>query len=313
MGMMLPEIRLLQAAIALAEELNFSRAARRLRIEQSTLSKRIQELESELGYLLFARNRQNVDLTDAGRGFVEQARLAILHVERAVGAGRSAHEEAGAALNVGRSPYTDPFLITTLLSVRLPLFPQLRTQVTQQFSCDLVHDVLVGALDLAIATEPPEVSRLTTVKIAESPFYIAMPEGDTLAYENSVTLDMLAGRPWVLFERRIHPPVYSTLMQLADQRKVAPSKIHHVVVPEDAYSFIVDDEAVAFVVKSGAIRIARDGITVRPLSEDTLRLKTYLASRADNNSKVVSELVRAFMRKLSALTWGDPFSMHVPA
>lgn len=102
-------------------------------------------------------------------------------------------------------------------------------------------------------------------------------------------------------------------MQLADQRKVAPSKIHHVVVPEDAYSFIVDDEAVAFVVKSGAIRIARDGITVRPLSEDTLRLKTYLASRADNNSKVVSELVRAFMRKLSALTWGDPFSMHVPA
>jgi hypothetical protein len=129
-----------------------------------------------------------------------------------------------------------------------------------------------------------------------------MPEKDTLAYENSVTLDMLAGRPWVLFERRIHPPVYSTLMQLADQRKVAPSSIHHVVVPEDAYSFIVNEEAVAFVVKSGAIRIARDGITVRPLAEDALMLKTYLASRADDNSKVVSELVRTFMRKLSRFT-----------
>jgi len=300
--MMLPEIRLLQAVIVLAEELNFSRAARRLRIEQSTVSKRIQELESQLGYPLFTRNRQIVELTDAGRGFVEQARLALLHVERAVGSGHFAHEDSETALNVGRSPYTDPFLITTLLSIRLPLFPQLRTQVTQQFSCDLIHDVLVGALDLAIATEPPEVSHLTTVKIAESPFYIAMPEKDTLAYENSVTLDMLAGRPWVLFERRIHPPVYSTLMQLADQRKVAPSSIHHVVVPEDAYSFIVNEEAVAFVVKSGAIRIARDGITVRPLAEDALMLKTYLASRADDNSKVVSELVRTFMRKLSRFT-----------
>jgi DNA-binding transcriptional LysR family regulator len=311
--MMLPDIRLLQAAIALAEELNFSRAARRLRIEQSTLSKRIQELESELGYLLFARNRQSVELTDAGSGFVELARIALWHVERAVGSGRFAHEDAEAALNVGRSPYTDPFLITTLLSIRLPLFPQLRTQVTQQFSCDLIHDVLVGALDLAIATEPPEVGRLTTVKIAESPLYIAMPEKDELAHKNSVSLDMLAGRPWVLFERRTHPPVYGELMQLADQRKVAPSTLHHVVVPEDAYSFIVDDDAVAFVVKSGAIRIAREGITVRPLNEDALMLKTYIASRADNRSRVVSELVRAFMRKLSVLTRTEPFSTRAPA
>ena len=113
--MLLPEIRLLQAAIVLAEELNFSRTAERLRIEQSTLSKRIQELESDLALPAFARNRQYVELTDAGRGFVEQARLALLHVERAVGSGRFAHEDAEAALNVGRSPYTDPFLITTLV------------------------------------------------------------------------------------------------------------------------------------------------------------------------------------------------------
>jgi hypothetical protein len=59
---------------------------------------------------------------------------------------------------------------------------------------------------------------------------------------------------------------------------------------------------VAFVVKSGAIRIARDGITVRPLAEDVLMLKTYLASRADEKSRVVSELVRALVRKLSTLT-----------
>ncbi len=311
--MVLPEIRLLETAIVLAEELHFSRSAARLRIDQATVSRRIQELEGELGFLLFERNHQIVELTDAGRGFVEEARLALLHVERAVGSGRLANENAELVLNIGRSPYTDPFLATTLLSVKLPLFPQLKIELSQQFSCDLVREVLGGRLELAIATEPPESKRLTKVKVAESPFYIAMPEEDELAYEDSVTLEMLARRPWVIFERRMHPPVYDAMMRLAEERKVAPPKLHHVVVPEDSYSFIADDGAVAFVVKSGAIRIARDGITVRPLAEDALMLKTYLASRADNKSKVVSELVRAFMRKLSKFTGVTPFPLRVSA
>ncbi|HTU50148.1 MAG TPA: LysR family transcriptional regulator [Acidobacteriaceae bacterium] len=311
--MALPEIRLLETAIVLAAELNFSRAAARLRIDQATVSRRIQELEGEIGFLLFERNHQIVELTDAGRSFVEEARLALLHVERAVGSGRSAKENAELVLNVGRSPYTDPFLITTLMSVKLALYPHLKIELSQQFSCDLIHEILAGSLDLAIANEPPQSRRLTTVKIAEAPFYIAMPEEDDLAYEDSVTLDMLAGRPWVIFERRMHPPLYDSVMRLAEERKVAPSKLGHIVVPEDSYSSIADDGAVAFVVKSGAIRIARDGITVRPLAEDALMLKTYLASRADDNSKVVSELVRAFMRKLSTFTRVTPFPVRASA
>jgi len=311
--MALTETRLLETAIVLAEELHFSRAAARLRIDQATVSRRIQELEGELGFKLFERNHQTVELTNAGRKFVEEARLALLHVERAVGSGRSAHEDAEAILNVGRSPNTDPFLITTLLSLRLPLFPQLKIEVSQQFSCELVREVLAGSLDLAIATEPPESKCLTTVKVAESPFYIAMPEEDELAYGDCVTLDMLARRPWVIFERRLHPPVYDTVMRRAVERKVAPAKLHHIMVPEDAYSLVADDGAVAFMLKSGAIRIARDGITVRPLAEDTLMLRTYLASRADDSSKVVSELVRAFMRKLSTFSRVTPFPVRASA
>lgn len=293
-------VRFFVAAIALAEELNFSRAAKRIGVSQPSLTRTIYELEAHVGGRLFERNRKTVRVNDAGRAFVEEARMAILHEERAVQSARAAMQDAEVVLNVGRSPYTDPFLTTTLLSLRLPLFPKLRIELSQQFSYDLAHEVLSGGLDLAILTEPPESRRLTTLKIAEAPFYIAMQEDDELAYEDSVTLDMLAGRPWVIFERRMHPPVYDAVMHLADQRMIAPAKIHHVVVPEDAYPFIADDGALAFVVKSGAIRIARDDITVRPLNEGPLMLKTYLASRAEEKSKVLSELVRAFMRKLSS-------------
>jgi len=102
-------------------------------------------------------------------------------------------------LNIGRSLYTDPYLVTTLLSIQLPLFPGLRVELTSQFSCDLVHQLLEGRLDLAIATEPPESPLLTTVKVAEAPFYIAMSERDKLATRPTVNLQDLAGRCWVLF------------------------------------------------------------------------------------------------------------------
>jgi DNA-binding transcriptional LysR family regulator len=288
-------------------------AAERLKIDQSTVSRRIDELEGEIGYRLFERNHQTVELADAGRKFVEQARLVILHAERAVQSGRVANEGAEATLNVGRSPYTDPFLITTLLSVNLPLYPQLKIELSQQLSCDLTREVLAGSVDLAIVTEPPQSRRLTTLKIAESPFYIAMSDEDELAKRRSVTLDALAGRPWVIFERRMHPPVYDAVMHLAEERKVVPITVQHIVVPEDAYPFVANDRALAFAVKSGAIRIARDGITVRPLTEDALTLRTYLASRADNKSKVMSELVRAFMRKLSTLTRSKPIPLRASA
>lgn len=299
--MMRREVKLLESAIAVAEELSFSRAARKVRLSQPTVSRNIHMIEVDVGQTLFERDRRRVKVTDAGRAFVEEARISILHRRRAFEAARAAGQMTDVVLNVGRSPHADPFLTSTLLAVRLPLYPQLRIGLSSQFSCDLIHEVLAGDLDLAIANEPPESRQLTTVKIAESPFFIAMSKEDKLAGELSVTLDALAERTWVLFERRTHPLVYDAVTKLAEERKVTPARIIHVVIPEEAFPYIVDG-ALAFVMKSGALRIARNGVTVRPLDEDALTVKTYLASHVDNESKVVSELVRAFMRKLSNLT-----------
>jgi hypothetical protein len=135
------------------------------------------------------------------------------------------------------------------------------------------------------------------VKIAESPFFIAMSRCDALAAHPSVTLDTMKDRCWVLFERRLHPPFYDAVMRLAEQRRIKPEKIRHITAPEEAFPFVVDGLCIAFVVKAGALLMARNGVTVRPLAESALLLKTYLASRADNKSKVASELVRAYMRK----------------
>jgi DNA-binding transcriptional LysR family regulator len=188
------ETKYMEAVVALSEELNFTRAAQKIHISQPTLTRNLAELESSLGFRLFDRDRKNVTLNDAGRAYVEQARLSLLYAERAFQAARAAMQNADVVLNVGRSPYTDPFLLSTLLSIRLPLFPQLRVELTSRFSCDLAHELLSGSLDLAIATEPPESPLLTTLKVTEAPFYIAMSNRDPLATSPAVTLDALADR-----------------------------------------------------------------------------------------------------------------------
>ena len=307
------ETKFMESAIVLSEELSFTRAAKRLYISQPTLTKNIHALERLVGFPLFERKNKTVKVTDAGRAYIEQARLALLYGERAIRAARGVMQNADTILNVGKSPYSDPFLTSTLLSIQLPLFPHLRIELTSQYSCDLTHELLAGGLDLAIATEPPKSPLLTTVKIGEAPFYIAMSSRDELAGLPSVTLDDLAGRSWVIFERRLHPPVYDAVMQLAETRKIAAANLKHITAPEEAFQFVADGSAVAFLVKAGALLMARNGITVRPLREEALLLKTYLASRADNKSKVASELVRAFMRKLANWYPAKQVTLPIPA
>lgn len=292
------ETKFMDSALALAETLHFTRAAKRLRISQPQLTKNIQDLEDALGFRLFDRDRKKVAINDAGRAYLEKAKLSVMYAERAFQAARDVMREADDVLYVGRSPYTDPFLVSTLRSVQLPLYARLKLELRSQFSFELVDEVLDGSLDLAIATQPPESPLLTTVKIAESPFYIAMSQNDRLAGSPSVTLESLSDHCWILFERRLHPPLYDDVLHLAKQKGAVPKKLRHITAPEEAFPLLADGECVAFVVKAGALLLSRNGVTVRPLAAPELTLRTYLTSRADNDSKLLSEFVRSYMRKM---------------
>src|SRR5215510_10390964 len=89
------EIRHLYAAVILAEELNFTRAARRLQMSQPRLSKLIMEVENEHGFKLFVRDRKRpARLTEAGCVFVQEARYALLHADRAIHLARVVHYQS---------------------------------------------------------------------------------------------------------------------------------------------------------------------------------------------------------------------------
>jgi len=297
--MVLPETRSMQAAIVLAEELNFSRAAERMHVEQSTLSRLIAKLESDIGLQLFVRNHQNVEITEAGRRFVEEARHSVLHAERAVLNATAASHGAEEILNVGKSAFTDPFLVTTLQSVRLPLYPGLKVKLWSSYSQELAHKVAAGELDMALVTSVPDAPTLSFLTIAETPHYIALSKEDPLANREELRLEDLCSCEWILLARSVNPNVFEMVQREASKKGIAAADRYYVMTAEEASELVLAQKGVAFLPRDAAWRIATEGIAMRPLAEEQLKLVTRLAIRSDNKERLVSEYVRATGRKLS--------------
>ena len=304
------EIRHLNAIIILSEELNYTQAAIRLGMSQSGLSRLIQDAERRLGRTLFCRNHTKVELTDAGRTFIAEATLSIEHEERAIQYTRSLAHHVDDNLAVGRSQYADPILTDVLLSVHLPLYPNLNVSSHSAFAPELAAGVLCSRLDLALITHPAANPRLSTVRLTESPMYILMAEDHPLAHRPKLKLTDLALSRWIVFDRRIHPPLYEALMHGAQAARVEYKGLDHVMSAEEANHLVTRHGGFAFLTKAGAFRVAHHGLIAKPLDEESLRLDVHLAVRADNSSKLLSEFVRAYMKKLKSVL--EPPQMDLP-
>jgi AraC-like DNA-binding protein len=111
---------------------------------------------------------------------------------------------------------------------------------------------------------------LSIMKVSEAPFYVAMCEHNELASHRALNFGHLDKKSWVLFGRELHPPLYDSVMRVAEGHKVRPRDLCHIMVPEEAFEFIAERNGLALLTKTGALRIARDGVTLRPTTHAAL-------------------------------------------
>jgi DNA-binding transcriptional LysR family regulator len=250
------EVRHLHAVIALGEELNFTKAALRLNLTQSALSRQITEIEKQLRFRLFTRDNRRVvrvELTDAGRVFVEEARSSISHMERAFHLARATHDGAGNVLTIGHSHEADQAWISDILGVRLPLYPKLAMRLISQFSIELVRSVLAGELNLALVTAPPKDSQIEASPFVLTPIYAVLPESHATAEKEQLVLQDLAKDEWILFARRVHPIVHDAIMEAARREGIAPKRGHDIITPQEAVHLVSEHVGVAILTKTTAL------------------------------------------------------------
>ena len=209
------ELRHLRYFVAVAEELNFGRAAERLRIAQPPLSRQIRDLEREIGVALFERVPRGVELTPAGRAFLPEARLTLAQAERSQRtAQRAAQGESGrlrvgfvdAATHSGILPDVLSFFRAHLPSVGLSLFeldPLRQAEAFQE-----------GRIDIGILHSPPldAVRWLRVESIYAEPVILALPKTHPLAGRSRLALASLADESFVAFPRVVAPEMYDDII-----------------------------------------------------------------------------------------------------
>jgi DNA-binding transcriptional LysR family regulator len=269
-----------------------------LHITQSALSKQITEIEQQHKFRLFNRkNKRTVELTDVGRIFVEEARSALLHIDRAVQLGCAAREGINSILTIGHSADADEAWVSAILAIRLPLYPKLRIQLISEFSNELVRSVMAGELNLALVTAPLENSQITAVPFALTPLCAALPESHPAAKKEHVSLQDLTKDDWILFGRRVHPVVHDAIMDAAGREGISPKNAHDIITAQQAIHLVSERVGVAILTGPTCVGLAAHGVVIKPLADTSLCFDTCLIMRTDDDSRLANEFARSFLRR----------------
>ncbi|WP_033436438.1 LysR family transcriptional regulator [Saccharothrix sp. NRRL B-16314] len=193
------ELRQLEYFVAVAEECHFTRAARRMHVAQSGLSASIRALEVELGAPLFVRSTRQVELTQAGRALLVEARRALGTIDAARDAVAAVQGLLRGTLAVGSIQCLHAVHLPAVLARFHELHPGVELRLRQAGSGELVDLVRAGRLDLAFVTSGRTGDDLKVSTLSSEPLVLACAPELPLAGRESVRLAELAGQPFVDF------------------------------------------------------------------------------------------------------------------
>ena len=287
----------LELVVALSEERTLSQVAKRVGKTQPAISKRLQVIERRLQLKLFETNHTGAEITDSGRFFAQYAQQSVNLFHQGMHEARQARHAHLNRLRVGTSPFQPPHLVEMLRTMELRLYRNLAVEVESAFSCDLLRKLEQCEVDVALVASPPSMPSITTAMLCVRQFMIAFSERHPLAALKTVGLADLAPYPWVFFNRHVHPHLHDLILHRAKVQELTPNVVHHVMHAEQVPALVKGGNSVAWLTPMGAARVAHGELISRPLVDTEIRLETHLATLASNNSALVSEFVRTFMKR----------------
>ena len=286
------DTRKLTAFVAVAEELHFGRAARRLHLSQPPLSLTIRTLEAELGTKLFLRSSRRVELTEAGRVLLEQAR-AILEQ---LGEARRRTAEAGrgerGSLSIGFiTPIVYGFLPALLREFRMR-FPGVRLTLREAMGDVQLEELERGKLSAGFVAAPVSSEQLSQLTVLRETMVAALPKSHTLARaQGAIRLAQLAGEPFILFPRTIAPGFFDRIVAFCRAGGFSPRVEQEAMQSQTIVGLVSAGLGVA-IVPASIKQLRRPGVVYRPFKERSPRVETLLVWRREDRSPALQNFVK---------------------
>lgn len=192
------DIRHLKAFVAVAEELNFHRAAERLHIVQPALSRLIKNLEEVVGVSLLERSTRHVRLTEAGKVFLDDARATLTQLSGAVRAAREADSGATGTLRLAYMDFAVHRLLPDMVAAAALREPGIRAELVYMSTAQQRQALIEGRIDLGIIIGTMSAPSVETRLLAEEPLVVAMAAVHRLAGQERVSPRDILGEPLLL-------------------------------------------------------------------------------------------------------------------
>lgn len=293
------ELRHLRYFIAVAEELHFGRAAQLLGISQPPLSQQIQALEQELGVRLFERTNRRVALSEAGRLFLDEARLVLAQVDKASDVARRAQLGELGELKIGfttSAPFTSS--IPQAIFAFRQSFPAVHLALQEMNSMEVAARLEDESIQVGIMRPLSLPDSLVVVELLREPLVAIINADHPLAQgsEQGLYLSELATEPFVFFPRTYGSGLYAQLMDLARAAGFTP------LITQEAGEVMTIIGLVAAglgvtVLPASYRRMRIDGVVYRTLLDPEATSAVWLVQRKDQQSPMARAFVELVTRR----------------
>ena len=285
------DTRKLNVFIAVAEELHFGRAARRLHISQPPLSALIRTLEADLGVRLFQRTSRRVEMTEAGRVLLDEARTILERIEEA--RRRTVEADGGerGALTIGFITPVIYTLFPNLLREFRTRFPNVRLTLREAMADVQLAELERGTLSAGFLAAPGLRAHLSQLTILREPLVAALPAAHPLAHgRGPLRLARLKTEPFVLFPRPSAPGLFDDIVAFCRSAGFSPRVEQEALQSQTIVGLVSAGLGVA-IVPASIRNLDRPGVVYRPFKERPPQLETVLAWRRDAVSRALRNFV----------------------
>ncbi|MCW5635104.1 MAG: LysR family transcriptional regulator [Rubrivivax sp.] len=260
------ELRHLRYFVALAECLNFTRAAERVHVTQSTLSHQIRQLEEEIGQELFSRAGRRVAATEAGQLFLAFAQRALKEVDHGIAMLRPEANGSSGRVRVGATHTFNITLIPECVAQYLARHPTVRVHVDELAADEIAARLHGGALDIGIAYRPPEPTDLHFEPLFDEEMVLVVSAAHPFAGRRRVRMVELHQRPLVLL-----PGYFATRTMLEEcfrDSGAAPAIVAEMSTVAPMLG-LVQRSDVAAIVSAHAVPTGMSGLRLVPIESPT--------------------------------------------
>jgi len=297
------ELRHLRYFVAVAEELNFTRAAEKLRLAQPSLTRQIHNLEDELGVRLLDRSRNQVSLTEEGRSFlVDARRLVVLSLESVKSVQRFSRGESE-QLNIG---YLFKFNFD-LLPVTLATFYQTRPETSvnlfdmspaEQLRALEARKIDLGFVGLRPSTASKNTALLAWECVARHRVVVVLPETHPLAKKSKIKITDLKSLFFVAMSEQTHPGSRDWLSSICREAGFTPRILQDVELESGLMTFVAEGLGVTLA-REQIKNLPHPGVVFRPLAI-AAKADYWIAWHRENHSKALLQYIEA-VKKQAAL------------